>query len=802
MQKTFLAWISIGMAARLLLAAPQMGGVAPASSHPQRAFLDRYCVTCHNERLRTAGLTLDRLDVSRPSENPETWEKVIQKLRAGQMPPARAARPEPSAYAAFLSYLETELDSWAAAHPNPGRAGIRRLNRAEYANAIRDLLDLEIQADSLLPADDSRYGFDNNGDVLTISPLLLERYMEAARTVSRLAVGDPAILPAFETYEVSKYYRQDDRMEETLPFGSRGGIAVRHHFPVDGEYILRARLHRNSREYIRGLMAPHQFEMRVDGKLVRRITIGGEKHGKSAGIFSTASLGDAAQEIYERTADEVLEVRVPIQAGPHWIGASFRKETAVAEGPWQPRLSQYDYSQYKGGEPAVASLAVGGPFDAKGVSQTPSRRKIFLCHPEAGQDEAACARRILAALARRAYRRPLTDQDLKPLLAFYEAGRATGGFEAGIRSALERILLGPEFLFRFESDPPGLAPGTPYRVSDLELASRLSFFLWSSIPDEPLLELAEQGKLRQPGVLEEQVRRMLADPRSRALVENFGGQWLYLRNLRAVSPDPDVFPYFDDNLREAFQKETELFFESMLREDRSVLEMLTANYTFVNERLARHYGIPNVYGSHFRRVVLDDPNRAGLLGQGSLLTVTSHANRTSPVVRGKWVLDNLLGAPPPPPPPNVPNLKERHEDGRNLTMRQRMEEHRSNPVCASCHRLMDPIGFALEGFDAIGRSRTHDAGQPIDTTGELPDGTRFDGPAGLRAALLARPEGFVATVAERLLTYALGRGVEYYDAPAIRTMIREAKASGYRWSSLILGVARSAPFQMRRSPEP
>ncbi|OFV99498.1 MAG: hypothetical protein A3H94_03055 [Acidobacteria bacterium RIFCSPLOWO2_02_FULL_60_20] len=809
MFKKVLAWIGIGLAGAGILAsasAQSQSSIQPPEAQ-YRAILNRYCVTCHNERLRTAGLTLDKMSIGNPGEGAEAWEKVVRKLRAGQMPPAGMPRPDKPVYDSLAAYLETELDRSAAARPNPGRPGIRRLNRAEYTNATRDLLAIDINGDALLPADDSRYGFDNNGDVLTLSPLLLEKYVAAGRKISRLAIGDPSILPAFESYEVPKYYLQEDRMAEDLPFGSRGGIAVQHQFPLDGEYVIRVRLHRNSREYIRGLVEPHQLDVRLDGQRVKLFTIGGEHRGKSAGIFSTASLGDAEQETYERTADEALEVRLPVKAGLRLVGVAFLKATFAPEGPLQPRLTQYDYTQYKGGEPAVASVAVGGPFDVQGPGETASRRRIFVCRaadnlPANSPENERCAGTILSTLARRAYRRPLTDEDLQTLLSFYRASLPAGGFEAGIRSAVERILVGPEFLFRVEIDPDGVAPGAAYRLSDLELAARLSFFLWSSIPDEELLALAERRQLHDSEVLEQQVRRMLADSRSKALVENFAGQWLYLRNLRSAKPDPEVFPYFDDSLRQAFQQETELFFESMLREDRPVTELLTANYTFLNERLARHYGIPDVYGSHFRRVPLSDENRAGLLGQGSILTVTSHANRTSPVIRGKWVLDNLLGAPPPPPPPNVPALKERADDNKALTMRQRMQEHRANPVCASCHKLMDPIGFALDNFDAIGRWRVSDANTPIDPSGELPDGAKFQGPGGLREVLVTKREEFISTVTERLLTYALGRGVEYYDAPAIRRIVREAAPGGYRWSSLFLGVVTSTPFQMRRAAEP
>ncbi|MCZ6489706.1 MAG: DUF1592 domain-containing protein [Acidobacteria bacterium] len=803
--KTIFSWIAIAFVAASYLPAANQGSSSPAapSAAQYRAVLNRYCVTCHNEKLRTAGLTLEKIDIEKVSAGAEVWEKVIRKLRAGQMPPDGLPRPDSATYDSFATYLETELDRAAAANPNPGRLSIQRLNRAEYANAIRDLLAVEIDEGSLLPADDSRYGFDNVGDVLTVSPLLSERYMSAARKISRLAIGDPSIGPAFERYDVPKYLMQDDRVSEALPFGSRGGIAIRHHFPLDGEYVTRIRLQKNSRAYIRGLGEPHRLDVFLDGARIKRFTIGGEIKGRSAPIFSTAAVGDIEQEHYERTADEALEVRFPAKAGTRLVGVAFLKETSVPEGPLQPRMTQYDFAQYKGGEPAVASVVIAGPYDAKGLGETDSRRKIFVCRPDAGEEDEPCAEKILSTLARRAYRRPLTGEDTRILMSFYRAGRSEGGFEAGIGTALERILVGPEFLFRIERDPANVAPGAAYPISDLELASRLSFFLWSSIPDDELLGLAENGRLKDPAVLEQQVRRMLGDSRLKALVSNFAGQWLHLRNLRSVSPDPEKFPYFDDNLREAFLQETELFFESLLREDRTVLDLLNADYTFVNERLARHYGIPNIYGSHFRRVRLSDENRGGLLGQGSILTVTSYANRTSPVIRGKWVLENILGAPPPPPPPDVPELRERNEEGKVLSMRQQMEQHRANPVCASCHKLMDPIGFALENFDGIGRWRTTDANTPIDSSGVLPDGTPFQGPAGLRKVLLLkRREQFVTTATEKLLTYALGRGVEDYDMPVIRSILREAAPGDYRWSSLVLGIVKSSPFQMRRSREP
>jgi mono/diheme cytochrome c family protein len=789
-----MAWLS-------LAALPAVSQETPASAH--RALVNRYCVTCHNERLRTAELTLDTADVDAVSRNAEVWEKVVRKLRAGAMPPTGLPRPDPAAYEAFTTYLETALDRQAAASPDPGATGTRRLNRTEYANAVRDLLAVEMDGESLLPADDSRFGFDNVGDVLTVSPLLSERYLSAARKISRLAIGDPAFGPVVETYDVPKYLYQDAQVSAELPFGSRGGVAIRHHFPLDGEYVIQIRLHKNHREFIRGLAEPHQLDVRLDGANIHRFTVGGDAKGKSAPVFSTAAQGDIPQELYERNADDALNFRFPAKAGSRLLGIAFLEEALATEGPLQQRMTQYDFTQYKGGKPAVASVTISGPYDARGVGETPSRHRIFVCTPAGPADDPAtrdCARKILSTLAHRAYRRPVTDEDVETLLSLYREGQSRAGFEAGIETAMERILAGPEFLFRVERDPVNAARGAAHSISDLELASRLSFFLWSSIPDEELLNLAESGKLKEPAVFEQQVRRMLADSRSAALVKNFAGQWLYLRNLRVVSPDPEVFPYFDDNLRDAFRQETELFFESMLREDRSVLDLLDADYTFVNERLARHYGIPNVYGSHFRRVTLTDDRRKGLLGQGSILTVTSYANRTSPVTRGKWVLENILGTPPPPPPANVPALRERNESGKVLSMRQAMEQHRANPVCAACHRVMDPLGFALENFDGTGRYRTTDAKAAIDPSGTLPDGTPFEGAAGLRKVLREkRSEQFVLTVTERILTYGLGRGVEFSDAPAIRKIMREAQPSGYRWSSLILGVTRSMQFQMRKA---
>ena len=806
MNKTVLIWIGIALLGTISLRAAtvQPSADAPASVD-YRAVLNRYCVTCHNERLRTAELTLDKLDVGKVGENAPAWEKVVRKLRTRAMPPAGAPRPDNAFYDSFATYLETELDRAASAKPNPGRPAVHRLNRAEYANAIRDLLAVEIDGASLLPADDAGHGFDNSADTLSVSPLLVEKYVSAAGKISRLALGDPAIRPYTESHDVSRRLMQDDRVSEDLPFGSRGGIAARHNFPVDGEYVLKVRLQRDNDNYIRGLNEPHQLDVRLDGARIKLFTVGGENKGRSGPLYTFINAeyrGDPEQEKYETAADSILEVRFPTKAGMRLIQVAFLNETMEPEGALMPRQTYEDRLAYKGGEPGVDSVSISGPFAAKGLSDTPSRHRVFVCRPAGtnSKEEEQCARKILLTLTRRAYRRPVTDADIEPLLAFYKTGRSDGGFEAGIELALQRMLVSPEFLFRIERDPAGAAPGSVYRISDLELASRLSFFLWSSIPDDTLLDLAASGKLRNPEVLNQQVRRMLADPRSKALVSNFVSQWLNLRKLAAISPDPVAFADFDDNLRVAFQQETELFGESILREDRSVLDFLNADYTFLNERLARHYGIPNIYGSQFRRVAMADENRRGLLGQGSVLTVTSYANRTSPTQRGKWVLENLMGAPPPPPPPDVPSLKE-NAGNSVLTMRQRMEQHRANPACAVCHARMDPLGFALENFDGLGKWRSAEANKPVDSSGALPDGTKFQGAAELRKILLSRPEQFVTTFTEKLLTYAVGRGVEYYDEPTVRQIMRQAAPNNYRMSSLIVGIVNSAPFQMRRSRE-
>ena len=761
----------------------------PVSSF-NRSFVDRFCVTCHNERLKTAGLTLDGLDVEQVATNPEVWEKVVNKLRTRSMPPAGRPRPDEGTYDTFASQLEAALDDVSATEPNPGRPAIHRLNRAEYANAIRDLLAIEVDARSLLPAEDAAYGFDNIADLLPVSTGLLERYMSAARKISRLAIGDPSMGPVIETYDVPKRLKQDDRMSEELPFGSRGGIAVRHFFPLDGEYVLRLPLKRNDDQQIHALEQQNEVEVRLDGALVARFTVGGRPEDQGRNPIS--DIGSFV--------DPGLSVSIPVIAGPRWVGVAFLKRTSATEGVRRPSREPYGF--FKSGREVpmgLGALEIAGPYNTSGVAgDTPSRRRVFVCRPASKIDEEPCAMEILATLARRAYRRPVNDEDVRVLLGFYRADRAGGGsFDSGIQHALERLLVDPQFLLRIERDPAGLAPGTAYQLTDVDLASRLSFFLWSSIPDDQLLDLAERGRLRNPTVFEQQVRRMLVDMRARALLDNFAAQWLYLRNVRAVSPNLRVFPEFDEDLREAFQRETHLFLESQLRGDRSLLELLTADYTFVNERLARHYGIRNVYGSHFRRVALDGSARRGLLGQGSILTVTSYAHRTSPVIRGKWLLENVLGAPPPPPPANVPALGENDEGVRPSSVRERMEQHRSNPACASCHARMDPLGFALENFDAIGRWRTMDAGTVIDASETLLDGTKLEGAGDLVSMVLGRPEQFIGTVTEKLLTYALGRGLEYYDRPAVRKVIRDAALDDYRWSSIILGITTSIPFQMR-----
>jgi len=764
-----------------------------------RAVFDTYCVTCHNQRLRTANIAFDTLDLREVADQGDTWEKVIRKLRTGEMPPAGQARPDHATYDALASWLEDTLDHAARVNPNPGKPTLHRLNRTEYANAIRDLLALDIDVTSLLPQDDSTHGFDNIADALRVSPLLLEQYVTAARKISRIAIGHGAVLPTTEVYRAPADLNQDNRFEN-LPFGTRGGLFVRHHFPVDATYNIKVKLARNVQEAVIGLQEEHITEITLDGKRLLHVTVGGGKYAELQGI-------EAADAAITANADDELETQVFIEAGPHDIGVAFlQKTSALAEGGFD-------------GMPRIGSVAISGPFDREvlkaPVAQTPSRERIFVCRPSAATSDHACAKTIVTTLARRAYRRPITENEVGTLIKFYETGYKTDGFEAGIELALRRILASPQFVFRFEHEP-NAQPGTTYTITNLELASRLSFFLWSSIPDNELIELAEAGRLNEPSVLESQVRRMLADPKATALVNNFGGQWLYLRNLRGAVPNPRLFPEFDDNLRQAFRQETELLFESIMREDRSVLDLLDADYTFLNERLARHYGVPGIVGDHFRRISVTDPQRRGLLGHGSILTVTSYPTRTSPVMRGKWILENLLASPPPPPPPDVPELMEPDLDVAVLSMRERMVAHRANPVCAGCHAKLDPLGLALENFDAIGRAREEDVGVAIDTagalrvteervaidaSGALPNGATFNGPAGLRQALLSRPALFVQAMTEKLFIYALGRGVEHYDFPAIRTIERDASHEKYSFSAIITGIVKSTPFLMNRIPE-
>ena len=733
--------------------------VSPNISAHQ-ALLEEYCVGCHNQKAKTADISVEGLNFNDVSKDAAVWEKVLRKVRTGQMPPANLPQPKAADTTAFVTWLEGALDKAAATNPNPGRPAPHRLNRAEYSNAIRDLLAVDVKPGLALPVDDSGHGFDNIGEVLTLSPALLERYMSAARRISRLAVGDMTMKPTEERFTPPRISR-GERVSDDLPFASRGGLSFQYYFPLDGEYLLR-------------LKTP----------------------GENSRIY---------------------EMRLPVKAGLRSVGVTFPREGAKAEpavpagrrpggppmGPvgniamdWRldgARIKRFDVPENTG----IEVFMVNGPFNPTGRGETASRSRIFICRPTNASEETPCAKKILTTLARRAFRRPVTTADIAPLLAFYAEGRKTGDFDSGIQSALEAMLVSPEFLFRIERDPR--QQSRVYRLNDFELASRLSFFLWSSIPDDELLTLAEQKKLSDSAVLQQQVQRMLDDPKSQAFVNNFGGQWLHLRNLETSTPDPELFPTFDEGLRRAFRRETELFFESILRENRSVFDLLNANYSFLNQRLAEHYGVPGIYGSQFRRVNFNDPNRGGLLGQGSILTVTSYPNRTSVVQRGKWVLENLLGAPPPPAPPDVPDLKPHGKDGRLLSMREQMDLHRANPICASCHVRMDPIGFALENYDAIGRWRTKDAGLVIDASGKLPDGTKFTGPGELKKILLTgHQDEFVATVTEKLLTYALGRGLEHYDLPTVRSIMRETAKDNYRLPALISTIVKSTPFQMRR----
>ena len=804
MMRHFLRPIACCLVMAALLAGDRAGAQpsagAPATQY--RALLDQYCVSCHSQavvegtdaprtalisQLRAVGLTLDTLDLATVGVDAVHWEQVVRKLRAGLMPPAGRSRPDDATQDAFQAWLETQLDDAWAARPDPGRtAPFHRLNRAEYRNAIRDLLALEINVDDFLPADDASFGFDNIGGVLRMSQSLLERYLSAGRSISRLAVGSPPPTAVSETYRAAQDEQQHERAAG-LPFGTRGGMLMRHHFPLDADYDLSIQV-----SGARGLQEEHLLEVTIDGEQVELFTLG-------------PAPGDGAPNPYARGS--TLEVRVAVDAGPREVGVAFYRTPPVLAEQVRERFQNPRTTGNSGGPggamPFVGSVTIAGPHNARGPGRTPSRERIFVCRPTDPSDEPGCARTILSTLARRAYRQPVTAGDVDVLLEFYEMGRADGGsFDDGVELALRRLLVSPEFLVRIEADPPGVAPDTSYVVSDVELASRLSFFLWSSIPDDELLAVAERGELSDPAMLEHQVRRMLVDPRSDALTENFIGQWLQLRNLATVIRPGDPYSLaFDETLRQGMIRETELFVGSTIREDRSVLELLTADYTFLNARLAGHYDIPNVQGSHFRRVTLPpDSPRGGLLGQGSILTLTSRAIRTSPVLRGKWILDNILGTPPPDPPPNVPALTNKKTHAKVATMRERMSAHRANPVCAACHSMIDPPGFALERFDAIGRSRVVDESfNRLDTSGELPDGTPFAGVRELRAALVRKPARFANTVAEKLLTYALGRGLDYYDMPTVRRIVRDAAADDYGMQSIIVGIVNSYPFLHRRS---
>ena len=777
------------------------------SGGSQQALLKQYCITCHNEQLKTGGLALDTLVRNRVEADPETWEKVVRKVRAGLMPPAGAKRPPRGDLDALATAIEGTIDHFAANDPNPGRTPLHRMNRVEYANAIRDLLSLEVDSSTLLPADDSSHGFDNIADVLGVSPSLLERYVSAAAKISRLAVGERDAAPAQVTYTVKGDLSQNQTLEGQ-PLGTRGGTTVRHNFPVDGEYLIKLSLLKLSFGQVFGEGAEgEELEVTLNGQRVKLF-----KLDEVPMFFMREAPGshppkpqptDPIEERVKMTPDIRLEFRVKVKAGPQTIGVAFLQKSYAANEDLVRRPSSSTYDVFIGMQygyttaPHLSRVVITGPYNPTGLGDTPSRRRVFVCHPRSAAEETPCARQILSMLVRRAFRRAPTDADLESVLGFYQQERkSTGNFEAGIEMALRRILADPEFIFRFEPAPAGAAPKWPYQIRDTELASRLSFFLWSSLPDDELLKLGIEGKLHEPAVLEQQTRRMLADPKARALVSNFANQWLYLRELKNANPDVTVFPDFDDNLRQAFQRETEMLFDSIIRENRSVLDLLDADYTFVNERLAKHYGIPNVYGPDFRRVPVPNDSRRGLLGHGSLLLVTSNANRTSPVIRGKWILENLLGSQAPLPPPDVPPLEEK-PTATARSVRERIEQHRANPACAGCHKIMDPIGLALENFDAIGRWRTMDEGVAIDASAQLVDGTTIDGPASLRKALLSRQDAFVASLTEKLLMYGVGRETKYYDMPAVRAVMRDAAKNRYRFSDLVMGIVRSGPFQMR-----
>jgi mono/diheme cytochrome c family protein len=787
-----LSWAALAIVAMpsfLQTARAQQAATVPAvlatSAASERALLDQYCVTCHNQRLKTAGLTLDQLDLAQMHDHAEVWEKVVRKLRAGMMPPSGMRRPDAPVMESMITFLEKELDRDAVSNLTP--PGMHRLNRTEYTNAMRDVLGLEVDAAKFLPADDSTHGFDNIAGALTLSPALMEAYLSAAGKISRLAIGNVSA-PTQAVFEVPADTAQNHQIEG-LPFGTRGGILIKYQFPADGEYTFKVKGVTGYFQAVLGGVKGEQLEVTVDGERVK--------------------LFDWDKEISTTTGMGRSTPRIPVKAGLHTVGVTF---LATNDVPGSELNRPFQRTMNTPGSipgflfyPHVGQVWVEGPYNAAGASDTASRKKIFVCRPATPRDEAPCASKIVAALVKHAFRRPATPSDLTTLTEFYRAGRSDGGsFDDGIEAVLQRVLADPEFVYRLEPEPADLPPGKSYRISDLALASRLSFFLWSSVPDDQLIDVAEQGKLKDPAVLEQQVRRMLADPKSDALITNFTGQWLGVRSLKTSEPVVNLFPDFDDNLRSAFQHEIELFFGSIVHEDRSLLDLLTADYTFVNERLAKHYGIPNIYGPQFRLVTLPPEldMRRGLLGKGALLTQTSNAARTSPVTRGKWFLTTFLGVSPPDPPPNVPAIKDQPVDSTGNakvpTMRQTMEAHRANPVCASCHKIFEPIGLGLENFDAVGAWRTQDGDNPIDASGVLVDGSKVDGVASLRDSLVRRSDQFVRVVTEKLLTYALGRGVEYQDMPLVRSIVRDSAGSHYQFSSIVLGIVKSGPFQMNK----
>ncbi len=788
-----------------------LAGVATAAPPTPKAFFDAHCIACHNQKLHTSGLSLENLDVSKPNANPELWERVIAKLRAGSMPPPGIPRADPATYHSVASTLEDDIDRAWTASPEPGRtSAVHRLNRAEYNNAIRDLFALDLDVKPLLPGDETADGsFDNFADVLSISTAHLERYMSVARQVTRLATGLPPTRPSLQTFEIPLHVLQEDRQSEDLPLGSRGGIAIHHDFPVSGEYMVKVRLQRQYQDYLKGMGWQQRLDVRLDGKLIKRFTVGGAAKGRPAATSYAGDgepnfAGDPEWETYmQLTGDAGLEVRIPVEAGPRVVGVSFVRELWEPEGipqPLQRGRVIADDNVYMG-YANVGSVQIGGPYKNAGVAKdTPSRRAIFICQPKLAAEEQGCATKILGRMARLAYRRPATKSDVQTLLGFFESGRRDGGsFDEGIQFALERVMVDPDFLLRVHREPATPAKAA-YRLTDLEVASRLSFFLWSSIPDERLLALAEKGQLTTPATLEKEVRRMLADPRAtQALVDNFAAQWLNLRRVEEVVVDPERYPNYDESLLQSFKRETELFVASTLREDRSVVDLLDANYTFVNERLARHYGIPGIYGSRFRRVTLGNHDqRGGLLAQGALLATTSYPDRTSPVLRGKWLLNNIFGLPIPPPPPGVDTNLEDKPGSKTATIRERLEQHRKSPTCNSCHSVIDPLGFALENFDVIGGWRTIDeAGKPVDASGSTTSGAKVEGLRGLRALLLKDPEQFPRTVTEKLMAYGIGRRIEYYDQPSVRKIVRDAAGHEYRWSSIILGIVQSPAFLMQ-----